>query len=119
MFFIASYFADIIEAELSQGGRMQDYSDKRKYIRFEPDGGDFVQIDKNPLSSDFKFQEVALLIEESPVGGFSIACLSTVGLVKGTVYRFKVGKMAPLKGEVVWERILDDKISRYGIRFLE
>jgi len=108
-----------MEPELSEGGRMQDHNDKRKYIRFEPDSGDFVQIDKNPLSSEFQFQEVALLVEESPMGGFGIACLRTVGLVKGTVYRFKVGKMAPLKAEVVWERILDDKVVRYGLRFLE
>jgi hypothetical protein len=108
-----------MEPGLSEGGRMQDSNDKRKYLRFEPDGGDFVQIDKNPSSTDFQFQEVALLVDESPLGGFSIACLSTVGLVKGSVYRFKVGKMAPLQGEVVWERILDDRIARYGIRFLE
>jgi hypothetical protein len=42
-----------------------------------------------------------------------------VGLAKGAVYRFKVGKMAPLRAEVVWERVLDDKVIRYGLRFLE
>ncbi len=98
---------------------MEDQSDKRKYIRFEPDSGDFVQIDKNSQSGEFHFQEVALLVEESPMGGFSIACLRSVGLMKGAVYRFKVGKMAPLKAEVVWERILDDKVVRFGMRFLE
>lgn len=98
---------------------MEDNSDKRKYIRFEPDSGDFVQIDKNPVSQEFQFQEVALLVEESPMGGFGLVCLRSVGLVKGSIYRFKVGKMAPLKAEVVWERILDDKVVRLGLRFLE
>ena len=98
---------------------MEDSSDKRKFIRFEPDGADFVQIDKSTHSSGFEFQGVGLLVEESPMGGFSIACLRSVGLIKGSVYRFKVGKMAPLKAEVVWERILDDKIVRFGLRFLE
>jgi len=98
---------------------MEDQSDKRKYIRFEPDSGHFVQIDKNPNSTEFQFKEVALLVEESPMGGFGIACLRSVGLIKGSIYRFKVGKMAPLKAEVVWEHILDDKVVRFGLRFLE
>ncbi len=98
---------------------MIDHNDKRKYIRFEPDNGDFVQIDKNAQSTEFHFQDVALLVEESPMGGFGIVCLQSVGLTKGSVYRFKVGKLAPLKAEVVWERILDDKVVRYGLRFLE
>lgn len=98
---------------------MPDHQEQRRYIRFDPDSGDFVQIDKNAQSSEFQFQEVALLVEESPMGGFGIVCLRAVGLTKGSVYRFKVGKMAPLKAEVVWERVLDDKVVRYGLRFLE
>ncbi len=98
---------------------MEENNDKRKYIRFEPDSGDFVQIDKNPHSSEFHFQEAALLVEESPMGGFGLVCLRSVGLTKGNVYRFKVGKMAPLKAEVMWERILDDKVVRVGLKFLE
>ena len=97
----------------------EDHIRKRRHIRFQPDSGDYVQIDKDPNSLEFNFQEVALLVEESPLGGFSIACLKTVELAMGNVHRFKVGKMSPLKAEVVWARDLDEKLARYGLRFLE
>ena len=91
----------------------------RRYIRFEPDSGDYVQIDKDPNGSSFHCHEVALLVEESPMRGFSVACLKSIGLTMGTVYRFKVGKLAALKAEVVWIRELDDKLVRCGMRYLE
>ncbi len=108
-----------MKQQADDGGAMEDFRVKRKYIRFEPDSGDFVQIDKNPQSMEFQSQEVGLLVEESPMGGFGLVCLRSVGLATGSIYRFKVGKLAPLKAEIVWERILDDKVARYGVRYLE
>ncbi|MCX6130769.1 MAG: hypothetical protein NTX25_17130 [Proteobacteria bacterium] len=98
---------------------VENPSAKRRFIRFEPDSGDYVQIDKDPEGASFTCHEVALLVEESPMGGCSIACLKSIRLSKGSIYRFKVGKMSPLKAEVVWIRELDDKLERCGLRFLE
>lgn len=96
---------------------MQD-SSQRKYIRAKPDDSEYAQIDMN-IEGEFSFQYAALIIEESPMGGCSIACLEKVGLSKGIVCRIKVGHMAPLKAEVVWERRLDQEVIRYGLKFLE
>ncbi len=98
---------------------MEDQAFRRRYIRSDPDSGDFVKIDRDAERTTFEFQEVALLVEESPMGGFGIACLRSLGLKVGGVHRFAVGKMAPLKAEIVWERALDEKIVRFGLRFLE
>ena len=92
---------------------------KRRHIRFDPDSGDYVQIDHKLEGTEFTCQHVALLIEESPMGGCSIACLKSVGLIKGTTYRLKVGRLSPLLAEVMWTRELDDKLMRCGLRFLE
>ena len=97
---------------------MVDGANTRKYIRFGPDAGDFVQIDKNPDRDAFEFQEAALLVDES-MGGFSIVCLKSIGLRKGEMYRVKVGRIAPLKAEILWERDLDDRVVRLGFRFVD
>ena len=90
----------------------------RKYMRVPPDPNGFVQID---LKTDgaFNFSYAALIVEESPMGGCSIVCLSSVGLKVGTVCRMKVGNMSPLRVEVVWARELEDNIERFGIKYLE
>lgn len=97
---------------------MDKSSNTRKYIRFEPDSGDFVQIDREVDRHEFLFQEAALLVDES-AGGFSVVCLRSLGFVSGQCVRVKVGRMAPLKAESVWIRELDDKVVRMGFRFLE
>lgn len=96
-----------------------NYANQRRHIRARPDATDYVQIDKNPDNANFNLDAVALLVEEAPMGGFGVVCLKSVGLEKGVVYRFKVGRMAALKAEVVWTKELDEDIIRAGLRFLE
>ncbi len=97
---------------------MGEKANTRKYIRFGPDAGDFVQIDKNLNQQEFEFQDAALLVDES-MGGFSVVCLRSVGLTVGATYRVKVGRIAPLKAELLWEKELDDKVLRMGFRFID
>lgn len=96
-----------------------NFANQRRHIRAKPDACDYVQIDKNPDNPDFHADAVALLVEEAPMGGCGIVCLKNVGLEKGQVYRVQVGRMAPLRAEVVWTKVLDGDILRAGLRFLE
>ena len=91
---------------------------RRKYIRAAPDANEYVQVDLN-LDGDFSFDYAALVVEESPLGGCSIVCLDSIGLEVGSICRMKVGHMAPLRSEIVWKKVLDEKVIRYGVRFLE
>lgn len=90
----------------------------RKYIRAAPDPQESVQIDLS-LDGDFEFQFTALVVEEAPMGGCSIACLKSIGLKNGSLCRIKIGHLAPFRSEVVWEKELDEKLVRLGIKFLE
>lgn len=92
---------------------------KRRFVRFEPDVGDYAQIDKNPDDGDFKVDSIALIVDEAPYGGCSLVCLKNAGMEKGAVHRFKIGKLSPLRAEIVWLREVDDKVVRIGLRFLE
>ena len=93
-------------------------NNRRKYIRALPDDNEYVEVDM-AVEGEFTFRFPALIIEVSPMGGCSITCLQRFGLKKGMVCRMKLGQMAPLKSEIVWERDLDEEVSRYGIKFLE
>lgn len=91
----------------------------RKHIRFSPDSTDYVQIDTDPDRAEFSFENVGLLVEESPIGGCSLVCLKSLNLKTGVVIRAKVGRLQPLKSEVVWVRSLDEQVERIGLKFLE
>lgn len=92
---------------------------KRRFIRFEPDVGDYAQIDKSPGEGDFKVDSIALIVDEAPYGGCSLVCLKNAGMEKGAIHRFKIGKLAVMRAEVVWVRDVDDKVVRIGLRFLD
>lgn len=97
---------------------MGDELIRRKYIRAAPDADEYVQIDLK-TEGDFSFEVAALVVEESPLGGCSVVCLDSVPLDVGSFCRMKVGNMSPLKSEIVWRRILDEKVIRLGVKFLE
>jgi hypothetical protein len=95
-------------------------SAKRRLIRFPGDPLDFALLDFGPDDRPFSPQQVALLVEEAPMGGCSLA-VSAGGeqLVEGRGCRVKVGRMEPVRAEVRWARALDDRITRVGLQFLE
>jgi hypothetical protein len=67
----------------------------------------------------FRPSLVAMILEESPMGGCGLAMQITPDLKPGVKVRAKVGKLAPLLAEVVWVRVLDDRVMRVGLRYLE
>jgi hypothetical protein len=93
---------------------------KRRLIRFPGDPLDFALIDFGPDDRPFSPQLVALIVEEAPMGGCSLA-VSAGGdnLVEGRGCRVKVGRMEPVRAEIRWVRTLDDRVTRVGLQFLE
>ena len=98
---------------------MKSPTQKRHHLLSKPDLNDYVEVDLNADSSPFSSKFVALLVEEAPLGGCSFACLLEHGLEIGQVIRVKVGRMAPLRAEIVWIRELDAQVTRYGVKYLE
>jgi hypothetical protein len=91
----------------------------RRFMRVPPDPTDFAQIDTDPNRDEFKFEFVALIKEEAPMGGCGIICLKKFGLKKDQTIKIKVGRMDPLYGEVVWVKALDEGVNSFGIKFLD
>lgn len=90
----------------------------RSYLRCRPDPYDYVQIYIGNDIKEFEFQYAGLLVDESPMAGCSFVCLESVGLNVGDICVLKVGQIAPLKSEVVWKRVLDEIVVRFGVKFL-
>lgn len=93
--------------------------ENRKHIRAIPDPTDFAQIDTDPDRDEFLFEYVALIREEAPMGGCGIICIETVPLKQDQRIKIKVGRLDPLRAEVVWVKKIDEGILSLGIRFLE
>lgn len=93
---------------------------KRRFIRFPGDPLDFALIDFGPDDRPFAPQLVALVVEEAPMGGCSLAvCAGDDHLANGRDCRVKVGRMSPVRAEIRWTRTLDDRVTRIGLQFLE
>lgn len=98
---------------------MSEQKNIRRYIRFRPEGNLYAQLDTQADRDAFSFEYVALILDEAPLGGCGLAAHKEVKLVPGDLCRLKIGQLAPLKAEVVWKRILDEEIVRFGFKFLE
>lgn len=98
---------------------MHEANNKRKHIRFKPDPMAYAEIDGDAGGHPFKPQTVGLIVNESPMGGCSIITLDYINLNVGDHCRVKVGELAPLLAEVVWKRLMDDHVIRFGFKFLE
>ena len=92
---------------------------RRRYLRFPPEPAEYAQIDKRVDAETFEFQYVALIVEESPLGGCGLAMLDWVGLEVGDMCRVRLGNLEPLIAEIIWRKPLEGAIIRYGVKFLE
>lgn len=88
---------------------------KRKYVRFNPDLGDYVIILVEDKTKKI-IPHVALLVEEA-YGGCQIAVTRDLALKKGTKMRVKVGRMDPCWAQVKWTKELGTKITTMGLEY--
>jgi hypothetical protein len=71
------------------------------------------------LDAPFTPDQVALISEEAPMGGCGLVLLETPLLQVGDLCRVKVGRIDPLRAEVVWRKAVEPGIIRLGMKFLE
>lgn len=91
----------------------------RRHMRFRPDPMEFAQIAARNLASPFTPEIVALISEEAPMGGCGLVLMETPLLKVGDLCRVKVGRIDPLRAEVVWRKAVEPGIVRIGLKFLE
>lgn len=95
------------------------FSNARKYIRFKPDDLDVAYVMLTaPDADEFRPDLSALIVDESHKG-CSIAILAADHIKEMAILYIKVGKLLPLKAQVVWKKDLDGIIERLGIMYLE
>jgi hypothetical protein len=92
---------------------------KRRHLRFRPDPMEYAQIAIQNLGTPFTPEMLALISEEAPMGGCGLVLLETPLLKVGDICRVKVGRIDPLRAEVVWRKAVEPGIIRLGMKFLE
>ena len=94
------------------------HNERRRYLRNRPDPNDYAQVDLSDGSESFDSTFVALIVDESPMGGCSLAAIGEWPIEEGKECRVKLGRLEPLVARLVWKRALCDGIVRYGFQFL-
>ena len=94
-----------------------DAEERRKNIRFKPDPLMYALIDNKPKKDGFNPQIVGLIVNES-YGGCELAILREYPVKKGDKVKVKSGESGVIKAKISWQKKLDDKIGRIGLRYL-
>lgn len=92
---------------------------KRRHLRFRPDPLEYAQIAVQSFHDPFTPELVALVSEEAPMGGCGLVLLETPMLKVGDHCRVKVGRIDPLRAQVMWRQVVEPGIIRLGLKFLE
>jgi hypothetical protein len=92
---------------------------KRRHLRFRPDPMEYALVAVQNLGAPFTPELVALVSEEAPMGGCGLVLLETPQLKVGDVCRVKVGRIDPLRAQVMWRKAVEPGIIRLGLKFLE
>jgi hypothetical protein len=95
------------------------FAEMRRHLRFRPDPMDYAQIATRNLGAPFTPELVALVSEEAPMGGCGLVLLETPLLKVGDICRVKVGRIDPLRAQVMWRQAVESGIIRLGLKFLE
>jgi hypothetical protein len=95
------------------------FAAKRRHLRFRPDPLEYAEIAVRNLGAPFTPEMVALVSEEAPMGGCGLVLLETPLLTVGDICRVKVGRIEPLRAQVMWRKAVEPGIIRLGMKFLE
>lgn len=100
-------------------GKAGPFLVKRRHLRFRPDPMEYAQVAIQDSGGPFAPDLVALVSEEAPMGGCGLVLLETPTLKVGDVCRVKVGRIDPLRAQVMWRRAVEPGLIRLGLKFLE
>lgn len=114
---VHSYYKEVVMAQSAAQDKKS-----RKFIRYLPDPLDYGLISFH-VHSDYKknFEPdiVALIIEESSRSGCSLIFHKRRKIGIGAEVVLQLGRMAPIRAEVVWINELEEVLYRAGFKFLE
>jgi hypothetical protein len=80
---------------------------------------EYAQVMFDGKSSQWKPDDVGLIIDEAALAGTQLVMKANDMCNKGAVVKVKLGHMDPLLGEIVWRKDIDTDLFRIGINFLE
>jgi hypothetical protein len=89
-----------------------------QHLRFKPDPMDQAFVEFRSETADFKPQCCALIINES-FSGSALVLQSPDTILPEKEIRVKIGRLEPMRAEIIWVKILDKDIYKIGIQFLE
>ncbi len=87
-------------------------------IRFKPDLLDQALIDFRGVPTSFDPQCTALILNQSH-NGCALVLESNDTIMPEKMISIKVGKIDPLKAQIVWAHLIDKDLYKVGIQFLE
>lgn len=88
----------------------------RKHVRFRASTTDIAYIDLEDREA-FSPESVALIIDESALGGCGLVLYRSIAIKVGQKCQIKLGALAPMRAEAVWRRPVDRDLVRIGFRF--
>jgi hypothetical protein len=91
---------------------------RRKFTRYAADPGDFALILSDNKGQKLPAPIPCLIVEES-YGGCGLVTTKIDLIKKGAQLELQVGKLAKMRGEIRWTRILENKILYFGVAYLE
>ena len=90
-----------------------------QHLRFKPDPMDqaFVEF-RVADTAQFQPQCCALIINES-FSGSALVLQSQDTILPEKEIRVKIGKLEPMRAQIVWVKILEKDLYKIGVQFLE
>lgn len=92
-------------------------SNLSQFLRFKPDPLDYAQLDLTSTDGKFRPEMLALINNES----FTGAGLVTMSPLddKHKLVTVMIGRLGPIKAEVMWQKEIEKGVYRLGLKFLD
>lgn len=91
----------------------------RRHIRYRPDQLQHALVMLRADAEVFEPDEVALILDEAAMSGAQLVMRLRPGLDSGAMVVVQLGRLEPVRAEVVWARPIEKDLVRIGLRFLE
>jgi hypothetical protein len=87
-------------------------------IRFSPEVGAYAEIGNLDANDNFILEKAALIVDES-YSGIGLIIINDEKYIPGFECRLRIGNLGPIKGRVIWKKIIDEHAARIGINYLD
>lgn len=88
-------------------------------VRFAPDPLDHALLALDGVPGAFRPEMIGLICDEAPLNGAGLVLRDHPRLVPRTPCIVKVGRMDPVRAQIVWRRELPAGLVQLGLQYLE